>query len=106
MPDLKQQLVELLEQIPGIEHRIWPDRDDGFSTIDFNGKEIAHFHSRSEIDVRLGSSLIAEENLTHPESSQVHPKRSKNSQYLEMGFSCRSDVEEICRLVRLLISRR
>ena len=75
---MKTKLLRELEHISGLEHREWPERTDGFSTLHFNGKEIAHFHHFNELDLRLGKALIQREGLIHPTDSQKHPKRSKN----------------------------
>ncbi len=58
---LKTLLVEKVPQIPGISHKPWPERDDGFATLHFCGKEISHFHNFREIDLRPGRKLIKKE---------------------------------------------
>ena len=99
---MKTKLLRKLEHIYGLEHREWPERTDGFSTLHFNGKEIAHFHHFNELDLRLGKALIQREGLTHPADSKKHPKRSKNSPYIELRFHSEADLPEIVRLVRLV----
>ncbi len=103
MARLKEDLVALLEEIPGVTHEDWPDRDDGFSTILFDGKEIGHFHHWGELDLALGAKLIKREGLKHPPDSTVHPKRSPNSRYIELRFDRAAELDEIVRLVRLLV---
>ncbi|MBE9032186.1 DUF5519 family protein [filamentous cyanobacterium LEGE 11480] len=102
MSNLKLNLVTALERIPGITHQPWPERDDGFSTIHFHDREIAHFHNFNEIDLRLGRRLIKQEKLTPPTDSIHHPKRSANSQFLEMRFTQTQDIQRIVHLVKLL----
>ena len=104
MSTLKSKLVQRLEQIAGITHQDWPDRDDGFSTLSLNGKEIAHFHNDNEIDLRLGKGLIKSEGLTHYPDSTKHPKRSANSQFIEVRFKNQADLDRIIRLVKLLVN--
>ena len=103
MSDLKTTLVRELERIPGVTHQPWPDRDDGFSTVHFNDREIAHFHNFNEIDLRLGRRLIKQENLKHPVDSTKHPKRTANSQFIEIRFTNNQDVHKVIRLVKLVI---
>ena len=103
MTVLKDELVNRLEQIPGLTHKSWPGRDDGFSTIHFNGKEIGHFHNCNELDLRLGKKLIKQEGLAHHPDSVNHPNRSMNSQYVELRFHEHRDLEPVVRLVNLLV---
>ena len=102
MSKLKNALVQKLEKIPGVTHRPWPDRDDGFSTIHFGEKEIAHFHNFNEIDIRLGKKLITEHKLEHPKNSKSHPNRSKGSAYIEVRFNSASELEQITKLIKLI----
>jgi len=102
--------VELLRKIVsqrlreiGVEERAWPGRDDGFTFLVFRGKEFAHFHTDSEIDIRLGKNVIRRERLVHPSDSKVHPSRSTNSPWYEMKIYSASDVDEVLRLVQIAI---
>ncbi|WKE64045.1 DUF5519 family protein [Gallaecimonas kandeliae] len=103
MNALKAELIALLEQIPGVKRIPYPDRDDGFCGLGFRGKEIGHFHSGNELDLKLGRRLIQQQGLRHPADSTVHPKRSPNSQYIELRFHQRQELGEIARLVTLLV---
>lgn len=103
MATLKQQLVTKLEKIPGLEDR--PSRVAGGSAIFYNGKEIAHFHSNNEIDLRLTKQLIRQEGLVHPEDSDVHPGRSNSSQWIELQFRSQKQVDEIVRLFKLALTQ-
>jgi hypothetical protein len=95
---LSQQLREL-----AVEERAWPGRDDGFASLLFDGKEFAHFHNWSEIDIRLGKDVIKRERLARPVDSKVHPGRSKNSPWYEMKILSAADVDEALRLVKVAI---
>jgi hypothetical protein len=96
---LSKQLREL-----AVEKRAWPGRDDGFASLLFKGKEFAHFHHWSEIDIRLGKDVIKREGLAHPKDSKVHPDRSKNSPWYEMKILNAADVNEVVRLVQVAIA--
>lgn len=106
MTPLKAELIKRLEAIPGVTHRPWPERDDGFSTIHFGGKEIGHFHSANELDLRLGRKLIERSGLKHPHGSACHPKRSANSQFIELRFDGAGDLDRIVALIALLVDER
>lgn len=103
MSDLKTKLLRELKRIPGVKHQPWPERDDGFSTIHFDGREIAHFHNFNEIDLRLGKRLIKQKNLKHPIDSVKHPKRTVNSQFIEIRFTNNQDIRKVVRLIKLAI---
>ncbi len=102
MTRLKNELIGRLEQTPGVTHRPWPDRHDGFSTILVHGKEVGHFHHFNELDLRLGKERIATQGLKHNPNSDKHPKRKSGSQYIELPFHKRSDLDDIVALVQLL----
>jgi len=100
---LKSELIKRLELIPGITHKPWPDRNDGFSTIHLADKEIGHFHNFNEFDLRLGKLLIRRERLKHPVNSAKHPNQPDNSQFIEIAFNRDRDLNRIVRLVKLLV---
>ncbi|OZG73547.1 hypothetical protein BTA51_11115 [Hahella sp. CCB-MM4] len=102
---MKEKLLDELMQIPGLEEKHWPGRDDGFSSLLYRGKEFAHFHDDFELDLKLTKTLIAREGLSHPENSRVHPNRSKNSQWIELPIVENSDVERIVQLVKMAIQK-
>ncbi len=103
MSGLKDQLIESLERIPGLEHRLWPERVDDFSTLHYDGKEVGHFHNSNELDLRLGKKLIRVEGLHHHPDSNYHPNRTVGSQYIELRFCKISDLADIVRLVQLAV---
>ena len=105
MTEHKEKLLSLLEDVSGLEHKEWPERTDGFSTLHFNGKEIAHFHHFNELDLRLGKVLIKQEGLVHYSDSKNHPKRAKSSPYIELRFQNDKDILEVVRLVKLSIAK-
>jgi hypothetical protein len=104
MAHLRDQLVRQLKKL-GVEDRPLPGRDDGFSSLVYNGKDFAHFHDDKELDIRLTKNIINREGLVHPADSRVHPNRSRNSQWIEVRFSKPADLERIVRLVKLEIEQ-
>lgn len=102
MNPLRDSLIMRLREL-SVEERAWPGRDDGFASLLFEGREFAHFHNWSEIDIRLGKETIARERLVRPTVSKVHPERSKNSPWYEMTLNTPSDVDEVVRLVKMAI---
>jgi hypothetical protein len=104
MADLREQLIKRLESL-GVEHRPFPGRDDGFASLFYAGKDFAHFHNDGELDLRLTRAVIKREGLAHPKDSTVHPNRSKNSQWIEVRFTTRQDLERVVHLVQLAIDQ-
>lgn len=100
--DLRWDLVRRLATI-GVEVRTPPNRNDGFACLFYSGKEIGHFHSTAEVDLRLGRKAIESEGLVQVTDSTVHPKRSPRSPWIELRFSSRDDVLKVLRLVQLAI---
>ena len=106
MSRLRKQLVQQLTRLPGVSEKTWPQRDDGFSSLQFNGKEFGHFHHDNEIDIRLTRALIAEHSLEHPSDSKVHAKRSKNSPWIEMRFFDEADINRIIKMAIKLLEQK
>lgn len=102
MNPLRALLIKQLGDL-GVEVRAWPKRDDGFASLIFNGKDFAHFHDWTEIDIRLGKDVIKREGLVHPPESRVHPDRAKGSPWYEMQIRSSPDVNEAIRLVKIAI---
>jgi hypothetical protein len=80
-------------------------RHDGFSSLTYRGKAFAHFHSDSELDLRLTKAVIEREGLVHPPGSKVHPKRAKGSSWIEVRFTEVAELDGVVRLVQLAISQ-
>jgi len=104
MATLRRQLVQRLETL-GVENRTPPGRDDGFSGLVYNGKELAHFHNDNELDIRLTKKVIHREGLAHPPHSRVHPNRSKNSPWIEVHLDDGVDLDRLVQLVQLAIEQ-
>ena len=84
---LKMLLIDKVQQIPGVSHTPWPERDDGFSTLHFQNKEIGHFHNFQEIDLRLGRKLIKAEGLTHYSDSNTPPTQIYTPTFMDTRFA-------------------
>ena len=101
---LRDQLVQRLAKL-GVEHQPLPGRDDGFASLCYAGKALAHFHNDHEIDIKLTRALIEREGLVHPADSKVHPGRSRNSHWIEVRFTTSRQVERVVELVKLAIEQ-
>lgn len=82
-----------------------PSTVAGGSAIFYRDREIAHFHSNNEIDVRLTRKVIKQEGLSHPNDSLVHRNRSRNSEWIELRFTRQEHVDEIVRLFKLALEQ-
>lgn len=89
--------------IPGLEDR--PSIVAGGSAIFYKNKEIAHFHSGNEIDVRLTKKIIRAEGLIHPEGSKFHKTRGPSSEWIELQFTRVNHIDEVVRLFKLAIKQ-
>jgi hypothetical protein len=97
---LRKELVQtLLSEVVGLEERA--SKVAGGSALFYKGKEIAHFHSDNEIDVRLTKKVITSEGLSHPTDSEFHADRAPSSQWFEMRYSKASDLKRVVRLFKL-----
>jgi hypothetical protein len=105
MPELKQSLLKQLLAISGITEKIWPDRNDGFSSLLYKNKDFAHFHDGNELDLRLTAKIIKAEGVLRPNNSTYHPDRSNNSPWIEVRFATSDDFPEVIRLVKLAIAQ-
>ncbi|MBU6953316.1 MULTISPECIES: luciferase family protein [unclassified Hahella] len=102
MRSLREILIEEVEKISGVKDQ--PSPVAGGSALHYNGKEFAHFHHDHELDLKLTKKHIKKEKLMHPQDSTVHPKRSLNSQWIELRFHTQDEVNEVARLVKLAVS--
>jgi len=105
MSELKKLLLTELLAIPDVSEKLWPDRNDGFSSLMYKNKDFAHFHNNNELDLRLTAKIIKTENVSRSTNSAYHPERSKNSPWIELQFTQPADIPEIVRLVKLAIAQ-
>ena len=105
MASLKIQLIEKLEKIKGIDVRLWKP-DHHLMVIEYNGKEIAHFHGNNELDIRLSEELVKREGLTHAPNQIGHPDRENGGRWLIVRFTRKHHLAEMERLIRLAIDLR
>jgi hypothetical protein len=71
----------------------------------FRGKEFAHFHSDTELDLRLTRRVIASLGLAHPPGSVHHPTRAARSPWIEIRFSSPDEVQRAVELVKLAVAQ-
>lgn len=105
MNALRKQLTRALLDIPGVAEKMWPDRDDGFSSFEYKGKDFAHFHHDNELDVRLGKQIIKTQKVPRPIDSEQHPNRAAGSPWIELRYRNSTDVEEAVRLIELALKQ-
>lgn len=103
MENLKARLIAEVQKIDGVEDR--PSPVAGGSALFYRGKEFAHFHNDTELDLRLTKKLIKAEALLHPKDSLHHADRAAGSPWIELRFNSVDDVGEVARLVRLATSQ-
>jgi len=101
--NLRKQLTQSLLKIPGVTETIWPDRDDGFSSFEYKGKDFAHFHHDNELDVKLGKQIIKENRIVRPNDSEQHPNRAAGSPWIELRYHSSAEVDEVVRLIKLTL---
>lgn len=97
MTDLRAKLERRLKDIPGLKIELWKDTD--LVCLFFEGKDFAHFHGKTVLDIRLSPKIIREEGLSRDVSHQIHPNRSKNSRWIGVELKSEDDVREITHLV-------
>lgn len=103
MPSPKHELLELLGEIDGLTSE--PSKVAGGVALFYRGQELGHFHSDTEVDLRLTKKVIKELGLTHPPRSTRHPKRGASSQWIEMRFHDSDDVRRIADVLRAAIAK-
>jgi len=104
MSTLRQQLTQSLLKISGVTEKHWPDRDDGFSSFEYKGKDFAHFHHDNEIDVKLGKQIIKKHRVPRPDDSEQHPDRAAGSPWIELRYNTSAEVNEVVRLIKLALA--
>ena len=98
MHALRQSLEDKLQEIQGLTIGRWKDTD--LVCLFYHGKEVAHFHGDTILDLRLSSKIIREEQLSRAVSAQIHPKRSQNSRWIGVAVTTEDDVPTVVHLVR------
>lgn len=103
MAKLKNILIKNLEKISGLEDR--PSIVAGGSAIFYKNKEIAHFHSNNEVDVRLTKKVIKKMGLSQPTDSKFHHHRGPGSEWIELRFRNQNQVEKVVELFKLAVKQ-
>lgn len=97
------QLIRKIESISDVSVGLW--KDTPLMCVIFKGKEVAHFHGQTEIDIRLSTSIIRKQNLIPYAASTQHPDRSPKSRWLVQEI--RPDtVDQLVRLVEMAVETR
>ena len=105
MAELRKKLIDELEKLPGIDVHLWkPDRD--FMVIDYNGKEVAHFHGNNELDIRLSPEVVKRDGQTHAPNRVGHLNRKIGGTWLIVRFTREGHLAEMLRLVKMAIELR
>lgn len=103
MKELMEMLEVSLTEVPGLVIQFSPEL--GSKVLLFRDREFAHFHSGSELDLRLTKKVISRLGLVHPSNSAQHPKRSVNSPWIELRFSNSQEISRVVELVKLAIEQ-
>ena len=100
---LKQELLKELATIDGLTAEASPV--SGGTALFYRGREFAHFHNDTELDLRLTKKVIQAQGLTHPAGSIHHPSRSSSSPWIEVRFTTTSEVTRTAELVKLAVAQ-
>ena len=91
MAVLRGKLIGELEKMPGIYVHLWkPDGD--YMVVDFNGKEVAHFHGNNELDVRFSPEVVRRDNLKHAANRVGHSNRKDGGTWPVVRFTRESHL--------------
>ena len=97
MSDLRRTLENALRQLPDVTVDLW--HDSHLMCVFYRGKEIAHFHDHEEIDIRMSRPFIKKEGLIPLEDSPYHPKRSRQSRWLQIRFQTEEECGNLLQLM-------
>ena len=97
MTELRQDVERRLLDLPDVTLGRWKDTD--LICVFYRGKEFAHFHGDSILDLRLSTKIIRDEQLTRAVSARIHPKRSQNSRWIGIEFRTSADIDRLLHLV-------
>lgn len=101
MANLKDSLLEELKDIEGVTVQASPVA--GGTALFYGGREFAHFHNDTEIDLRLTKKVIHAMELKHPEGSVHHPARAIGSPWIEVRYNDPAGVRRTLDLIRVAI---
>lgn len=105
MAELRKQLIDQLEKLPGVTVRLWKP-DYHLMVVYYKDKEVAHFHGNNEIDIRLSPKVVKQEGLRNDPKRIGHPSRKDGGTWLVQRFTRKAHLDEMRRLVKLAISLR
>ncbi len=93
---LKVELQARILDHPEIEMR--KSRFSGVEAFYVQTREIAHFHSNQEIDIRLTCGEIKKRKLAHSEDKRIHVPRASGD-WVEVTFKSLRDLPFVQELV-------
>lgn len=105
MAALRKKLISELEKLSGIDVHLWKP-DSTLMVVEYNGKEVAHFHGNNELDIRLSKEVVKRDGLTHAPNHVGHPNRKNGGTWLIARFTRENHLAEMVRLVKIAIELR
>jgi len=84
--------------IDGITIDTWKDTE--LVCLFYHGKEFAHFHGDTILDIRLSAKLIKAEGLARDVTKEIHPNRSPNSIWIGIAILNEDEVDHAIHLVK------
>lgn len=103
MENLKDAPLRELKEIEGVTAQ--PSPVSGGTALFYRGKEFAHFHHETEIDLRLTKKIIQAMGLSHPEGSVHHPTRGAGSPWIEVRYQDNAGVRSTVELIRIAVKQ-
>jgi hypothetical protein len=99
MNTLQSELIKKLENLPKIQVSLW--KNTNLLCVFYKGKEIAHFQSENEIDIRLTPIIIKHKGLKSPTNTTSHLDRSKSSRWILQSIDNKNDISKITEPIQL-----
>ncbi len=96
---LRDELIKRIEELPNLKVALWKNTD--LLCVLNKDKEIAHFQSETELDIRLTPKIIKQKGLQIPENSSSHLDRSKNSRWIVQSFEQKESFEDVLQLIKI-----
>jgi len=96
---LRDELIKRIEELPNLRLAFWKDTD--LLCVRNKDREIAHFQSETELDIRLTPKIIKQKGLQVPENGSSHLDRSKNSRWIVQSFEQKENFEQVIELVKI-----
>lgn len=98
LAQLRALLEQRLRDIDGVTVAPW--KGTALISVQFNGREFAHFHGQDILDIRLSQPIIRQEGLSRDVSNEIHPNRSQTSRWIGIRFAERADIDRVLDLAK------